>query len=160
MRFSILTLLGLVAIAGASCAALLNSSYALGRVFVTACFLVLLTSFLGIIYRSDQRRAFWVGFAIFGWGYFMAYWGIVINGISGELAPGIAIEYAARQLSDTLPHEGRRFSGNAKDSRPFRTIGHSLANLVVAMGGGWLGWYFYAHGERKTDPPLSKESFD
>lgn len=75
MRFSIRTLLGIIAIAAAGFSALLTSYEVWAKYFVSACLLVLLGSFVGIIYCRGQRRAFWIGFAIFGWGYFLAYWG-------------------------------------------------------------------------------------
>ncbi len=66
LRFSIGSLIGFILICGVGIAALKESSDLWERGTFTAMVLVLLTSVLLAAHRGGQRRAFWVGFALFG----------------------------------------------------------------------------------------------
>jgi hypothetical protein len=69
-RISIAGVLGFVAIFAIGLAALVNATSAwAGLVFILTIGL-LLTSVLGLILRG-WRRGGWLGFALFGWGYFL-----------------------------------------------------------------------------------------
>src|SRR5262249_15368813 len=62
-------LMGLVVVLGAGLAALKNASELWAwavRLFTLG---LLATAILGVLYRRGTRRAWWVGFALFGWGY-------------------------------------------------------------------------------------------
>ena len=66
-RFSIAGLLVVVLIIAVAVAALRSATDAWeGCVFGTA-LLALLTAVLLAVHRTDRRRAYWLGFALFGW---------------------------------------------------------------------------------------------
>ncbi len=161
-RVSIATMLGLVGLLAVGFAALRVSS----RLWATACFsaalLALVVSVAGIIYRSGRRRAYWSGFALFGWSYLLIAFGPPPFNAWRELlitTPVLAI--LEDQLLDQAPAPGipparagssrtsiayvplsawSHWTGtdrsNPFSSDSFNRIGHSLFTLAVALGGG------------------------
>lgn len=71
LAFSIKGLLLAVTLTAFGLTALLNASWVWTSVVVSVTLLVLLTALLAIPCRPSPRRAFWLGFAIFGWGYLL-----------------------------------------------------------------------------------------
>jgi hypothetical protein len=69
LRVSILGLMGFVLVASLGLAALRFSTSNVAAVVVLLTLLLCGLAVLAIIYRRGSRRAFWVGFALFGWGY-------------------------------------------------------------------------------------------
>ena len=69
-RFSLVGLLAAVTFAAAACGALVNPNewWTIGVTSATATLLAY--AVLAVIYRQGARRAFWVGAAVIGWGYF------------------------------------------------------------------------------------------
>jgi hypothetical protein len=74
MKFSLLTLLGAVAIAAVGCAALANPGQTSAMAVVTGAIVLLLSAVLAAIYCKAAVRAFWLGFAICGWSYLLLVW--------------------------------------------------------------------------------------
>jgi hypothetical protein len=71
-RFSLLALFGFVAFVAAGCAALARPSELLEIIVSAAMLACLLFAVLAsIIDQWSPRRAFWIGFAIAGWGFFL-----------------------------------------------------------------------------------------
>lgn len=68
-RFSIAGLMGLVVVVAVGVAALRSGSEDWAGIVLTLTLGLLGAAVLGAIYRTGPRRAFWVGFALFGWGY-------------------------------------------------------------------------------------------
>src|SRR5947209_17145593 len=68
---SIAHLLLVVLFCGVALAALRSPSTAWASALFTLATGALLVAPLGIIYRRGRRQAFCVGFALFGWGYFL-----------------------------------------------------------------------------------------
>jgi hypothetical protein len=68
-RFNIATILGVILCFGIGFAALRESSDLSESAIFTLTFGVLLVSILLAVHRSDAKRAFWIGFALFGWCY-------------------------------------------------------------------------------------------
>jgi len=68
-RFSVAGLLGLVGLFAVGLTCLLNASSPLAGVPFSASLLVLALTPLGLVYRRDGRRAFWLGIALGGWSY-------------------------------------------------------------------------------------------
>jgi hypothetical protein len=71
-RFSIASLLGLVVFLAVALAALRESTYPWDSALLALTLLVLLTSVLWAVHRTDRRRAYWLGVALFGWAYLRA----------------------------------------------------------------------------------------
>ena len=69
IRFSIASLLVAVLFVAVGFAALRESSELWDSGVFTLVLTVLLTSILLAIHRTESRRAFWTGFALFGWTY-------------------------------------------------------------------------------------------
>src|SRR5262245_35286087 len=68
-RFTIARLLILILFCGLGFAALREANDLWDSSVLTLTVGVLLVSVLLAIHRPERRRAFWVGFALFGWGY-------------------------------------------------------------------------------------------
>src|SRR4051812_42547469 len=66
-RITIASLLGIVAFVGVASAALREPTEAWDSTLLGLTLLLLLTSVLFAVHRSGDRRAFWQGFALFGW---------------------------------------------------------------------------------------------
>ena len=71
IRCSIANLLLVVLFTGIALAALRSGSALWGSLLFTAAVAALLVAVVGAVYCRDQRRAFWLGFALFGWGYLL-----------------------------------------------------------------------------------------
>jgi hypothetical protein len=136
MRFSILTLLGLVAFAAFGTAALLNANAVWFSVLFTVIGLVLLTALLLVIYSNAEKRAFWTGFSIFGYGYFLLYW----TGSDYTMS-----EVATTLVIDALMNVAKeRFeSATMREEIRFFQIGHLLWTMILASAGGLVARYFY-----------------
>src|SRR5689334_886367 len=68
-RFTIAGLLGVITVFGIGLAALREASELWDSGLFALTIGVLLVSILLVVHRQEGRRAFWVGFALFGWGY-------------------------------------------------------------------------------------------
>jgi hypothetical protein len=67
-QFSILGLIGLMALVAVGCAAMVNASAGWCSAVAIFLMLALLNSIVGVVYRRGKDRAYWVGFLVFGWG--------------------------------------------------------------------------------------------
>lgn len=68
-RFSLLTLLGLIAVVAVACAALTNPTPLWACVVETGVLAMLTYGVLASVFQREVRRAFWIGLSIVGWGY-------------------------------------------------------------------------------------------
>jgi hypothetical protein len=75
IRVSISGLLAGIAMLGLVLAALTHPSRLWGDSFYSLTLGTLLIAVLGVVYSRAQQRAFWVGFSVCGWAYFLAIWG-------------------------------------------------------------------------------------
>jgi hypothetical protein len=71
-RFSIAGLLGVVLFIAVALAALRASTDAWDSGILGVALLSLLTATLLAVHRRDHQRAYWLGFALFGWAYLIA----------------------------------------------------------------------------------------
>lgn len=71
-RFKIRSLLGVVLFAGIAIAALRQADDLWDSGMLGLTLLGLMTAVLLAVHRTDHRRAYWVGFALFGWTYLIA----------------------------------------------------------------------------------------
>lgn len=74
-RFTIAALMAVVLVCGVAVAALKNASVVWAGLLLVLTPVLLGFSILASIYRRDGRRAFWLGFALFGCGY-MLIWSV------------------------------------------------------------------------------------
>jgi hypothetical protein len=68
-RFNIATILGMILLFGIGFAALRESSDLWESGIFTVTLGVLLVAVLVAVHRREAKRAFWIGFALFGWSY-------------------------------------------------------------------------------------------
>jgi hypothetical protein len=109
---------------------------------------LLLTAVLGVVYRRGARRAFWLGFALFGWVYWLMSFGPWFD---TWVEPHLLLTRPIKALSNAMhppaEFEGSIQLGTSEDfaSRAsfqvldnFWRIGKSLAVLVVGLLGGFV----------------------
>ncbi len=70
-RFSIASLLGVILFISVALAALRASNDAWDGCLLGLALTVLLTAILLAVHRADRKRAYWLGFALFGWTYLL-----------------------------------------------------------------------------------------
>lgn len=83
-RFSIGTLMAVVLVCGVAVAALRDASDSWAGVMLALTLFMLGIALLGILTLRGDRRAFWQGFALFGWGYLVLTMG---PWFAGEIQP-------------------------------------------------------------------------
>ena len=96
-RFNIASLLVVVLLVAVGFAALRESNETWDSGLFTLTLSVLLASTLLAIHRNDARRAFWIGFAVFGGGYLVL-----------SLVPSIESRLATTQGARLLGLQGAR----------------------------------------------------
>ena len=69
VRFTVRHLMIAVAVVSAGLAVLVSGSETLAGAVLLLTLGMLSVSVLGMVYRREETRAFWVGFALLGWGY-------------------------------------------------------------------------------------------
>ncbi len=69
IHFSLARLMGFVLVACCVIASLRVASKLLADAILFPTLGIMAMAILGAVYRAGNRRAFWLGFALFGWGY-------------------------------------------------------------------------------------------
>ena len=152
IRFNIASLLVAVLVLGVCIAALRESNESWDSGVFTLTLTFLLISILLAIHRSDARRAFWIGFALFGW----TYLGLsLVPSIESRLATTKALAY----LDSKVPGRPQNFfklhvtggtPGNRVQAVAFSPDGNRLATSSLGtvrlwdattgrLLGGWAG---------------------
>ena len=166
-RFTIASLIGVVGFVALAAASLRAATPAWDRWLFGGTLLVLLTSVLLAIHRTGRKRAFWLGFSLFGWAT-----------LGASLVPTIAARLpttrALQRLDELRPEglakvdfdrdgfadlfvvnsstgateAGRSWALAMKNAVPWDAsrrsteniiaIGHSLVTLMLAFAGGLL----------------------
>ena len=153
LRVSIASLLGVILILGVGFAALRESSDLWDSGVFALTLAALLISILLAVHRTESRRAFWIGFALFGW----IYLGLsLVPSIESRLittkalahldskVPGRSLAFTAR-----LSGKGSVAPGNQTQNLALTIDGNQLATSnkgVVGLWdetgkllGGWIG---------------------
>lgn len=156
--------------------ALLQASLWWAAAWLSGCLVGLGVALLGIVYRDGPRRAFWIGFAVFGWGYMIAVYGPVLDRHIGvRLVTTKALAYA--QLHGAFNRSPKLVIGSANkfhlssclnSDRPkprkspftgddgyippqwdfFQQVGHSVFAILLACVGGFVSQWFHATRSR------------
>jgi hypothetical protein len=116
---------------GVSLAALKDSSIFWNSLFFSMTGGMLVVSILFAVYQEERERAFWLGFAVLGWGHFLlAFW--------GNEVPFLLTDYALKSLQEQVI--GLRESTNGGGVLDLdgisRQIALSIVTLVIAFLGG------------------------
>jgi hypothetical protein len=147
----------LVVVCGFSIAALRASSALWASVTMTLAVGLFLTAVLGAAFRRGQARAFWAGFALFGWSYLIVVFGPWFR---TEVAPHLVttpileyVEVHIKQLPPgAVPYHNSYYIGavrtpwsylGPRNGEEYMRTGHSLVGLLVALIGGILGRLFF-----------------
>jgi hypothetical protein len=168
MRFSLKTLLIAFTGVAVSLVGLLNANLAWAAFFYTVAFVLVLSGIVGAIVRPWPQRGYWVGFALFGGGYFWLALvaegslrfagpnGVVLEPnlatshlllgahryVSQDFAGSIADQRASRILNARIRSSGGAFAVQRTSSEYFLQVGHSIFTIVFALVGGALGSWF------------------
>jgi hypothetical protein len=156
IRYSIMSLLGFVAMAAPGCTALANPLPATVVAVTTIAYGVLLLSVLLSIYSRPPGRAFWVGFCVLGWGY-----GLLIALDVDNLATSASVDalcehvlggqsrLATRTFTvDEWVSQPREAPSVHEARRNFTSIGELIWCLLLAFAGGILARVLHERRER------------
>ena len=171
LRFPIAGLMAAVLVIALGLAALRNASGTwAGSTFLLTC-AVLCLAVVGVVCRAGAERAWWLGFALFGWGYlFLAFWTsfelptmAVLNKIGAQLGtkvqfPGTMNGGMGGGMSGMMS-TGLEFSGGfgggigGPPDLPLQQIAHCLWALVAALLGGTLSILLFGGRKKSAEEP-------
>jgi hypothetical protein len=145
-RTSILGLLVVVAAFALAFAALRSASDLwFGAVYTFTVVLLLVTVIVARFRRGDEK-AFWFGFAVFGWGFFLlgfGPWMIPLENLEegepGRLNPSLLTSKAIFFLVHSLRKEPDGLNDIEKITANTMGIAHLMITLIVAICGGLIG---------------------
>jgi hypothetical protein len=149
LRFSVAVLMGVVL---AACLALGLSRLRspgewAGALFLATCG-VLALAIVGCVSRGGRERTWWLGFALFGWGYLsLAVWKDTRSNTELPRLPSIGASAALRSALGVFPPF-------KEQNDAFELVCLCLWALAAAMIGGPLAWGFF--GRRSSDADLSR----
>ena len=134
LRFNIANLLAIILILGVGFAALRESSDLWESGLFTLTLGVLLISILLAVHRTESRRAFWLGFALFGW----IYLGLsLVPSIESRLITTKALAY----LDSKVPgrsmgvHHHNTGTGSGTGNNQVSNVAFTLSGIRVATAG-------------------------
>ncbi len=172
IRFPIAALMVAVLIVALGLAALRNSSATwAGVTFLVTC-AVLCLAVVGIVCDGDARRAWWLGFALFGWGYLvLAFWSsvelptmVLLDAISERL--GLAVQFRGGMRGMGGMRSARLwgfdmfggFNGfGGPGDRSIQQISHCLWALLAALLGGIIARLLFG-GPRDRGVQLDEDT--
>lgn len=180
MRFSIVTLLGLVAFAAFGCSGLLFASPVWVGIVFTMVAVSLLTSYLGILLLRKGPQAFSIGFALFGTLYLLAcllpQTGKMTSPAFEQLHKAVRREAKPVQAAPVAAGTGygAGYSGGSPmmyapsmmstpgvsyepSQTDFLRFGQMLSVLLVAVIGGFVARYFYGL-RQKQEAGIAEQS--
>lgn len=166
-RFSIAGLMGVVVVCGLGFAALRTDSPIWAHATLSLTLLALLTAILGAAIRRGRSRAFWLGFAVFGWTYLVLAIGPWFKTeISPHLPTTDMVNYLQGHIKQFPPgsirHDNnlwvwdpatQKWAYLGQESERFDRTAHSLGALLVAVLGGLVGRLLYQRQFQSTERP-------
>jgi len=142
-------MLALVAVAALGCAAMRSGSWLWASVTFTMTLGFLGLAIVGAIYHRGERRAFWLGFATFGWIYLYMAFSTSTRIVENQL---ISKQAAAYLRNLVQPETNAGLSLDVGGSRlgvfSFTQIVHSLFIMAFALVGGVLASWVYRASEK------------
>jgi len=155
-RISIKSLMAFVVLVGVGLAALAKPNNGWATVLSAFFLATLPTSLLGVIFRRGPARVGWVGFAVFGWSFFVLLYcsiGIANPHLVAGSAPlvGFDFRWSLLRLQQALfavaSLDGKEVDGlleifGKQDWESQSRVALSLMGLTLALLGGWLARAF------------------
>jgi hypothetical protein len=165
IRFSIAGLMGIVLVASVGLAAWRNANETWAGAMGLLTLGILALAVVGAIYREGARRAWWLGFSVFGWGY-MALLTCCYES-AWTMRPTTVVLQLVEPWMMSLPQPaiiggmgggiggGGMGGGMAgpQESRWSLLVGQCLWVLLAASLGGILAWLFFASSRDYPDRP-------
>ena len=141
-RFSIAGLMGAVLVAAVGLAALLSASPIWAGTMLLLTYVVLGLAILCAVLRGHARRAWWLGFCVFGWGYLaLERVGAGPNPI--EPLTTVMLEELGLWLDGPVLHNGG-VAWRSPLNPWYEQNGYCLCALLAAVAGGILGRLCFA----------------
>lgn len=145
-RYSIAGLMGIILVASLGFAALSRPSETASGITVLVTVGILTLAIVGTVCGGTKTRAWWLGFALFGWGYWKLAWP---EYQIPRLPTLTLLETLMSKVATPVPQE--KF-GDRDLAVAFRDTANCLWALVFAsLGGGLAHWLFASN--RRTEPP-------
>jgi hypothetical protein len=147
IRVSIAGLMGAVLIAAVCLAALRFASETWAGVTLLATCAVLGLAVVGVVCRDVTERPWWLGFALFGWGYLaLAFW----SPFNTTKLPTLTLIEALFKSADVAVPKFRL------NDLSFPQIAHCFWALLVAILGGMLAAAHFAVPARRSERPATE----
>ena len=144
MRFSILSLLGLVAFAAVGCAALAQTSF-IWAAFVTSLAAVsLCIALVAAIMLRGRQQAFWIGFVAAG----LLYHHLAVG--TGYAPKLVSTELAIRQFAFYMEVEDVFLNQDYTYLDAFTWTAQSLMQLLLAYIGGCVALFCYSLRQKQN----------
>ena len=150
MRFSVLTLLGMVAYAAVACFAMLHPNMIVAAT-TTAVFLALLAAapILAIYSLPGRGKAFWIALAIVAWTLEYAVYYVQGGGQLTSLASEYLFPYVEAVQGEITPAEEYLYRNELAESY-FETICYHSFAIPFSIAGGLLGQHLYSHRQKQN----------
>jgi len=170
-RFSLRSLMTTIGYIAVACAALSYASPFWWALTYGSTLVLLFAAPLYAIYRTGPSRAFWVGVAVFGWGYVVLMAGNPQGPAASRLPTGVVLNFfggmtAEQNYSDRYryypytnvqPPSPRRpvlsSVTQPPNARDFVGVGHALFIALWALVGGALARHVYTSREAVLGTP-------
>lgn len=152
-RFSLSTLLAIIAVSAIAIMAVRTGDWLWARIWFSVVLALHLAAILGAFYRSGSQRAFWIGFALFGWTYLMIAnvpeFRIADHQLFGKQIAHHLKEYAPEANSGIVIDTG----GSRIAIFSFSQTIQSVSALLFATLGGFVAMWFYCTRARVDSVP-------
>ena len=153
IRYSLLTLFAVTTVVAIAIIAVRSGDWFWSRIIFTLTLAINLAAVLGSIMQTGRQRAFWLGFAIFGW----SCWSITNVAALRIAEHQLFSKELNTMLQEYAPEGNDGIVIDANGSRmtvfSFRQILHTVFGLVFSVVGGLVGLWFSTLGEQRTNDP-------
>jgi hypothetical protein len=156
LRVTIRQLITLVLFVGFALAALRGANPGWAAASILASLSILCTAILGAVIGDGRTRSQWIGFALFGWAYFLLHFGPWVDWKRGygpsRFTTWAVVSLVLPQLDPEL--DGSEFFGGQEEFVIFRprrgaaffcSAFHALASLMFGMLGSVIGFTLSGH---------------
>jgi hypothetical protein len=143
MRYTLITLLAVTSLIAIVVAALRVGDWMWARILFTVVLSVNLGAIVAVIYSTGRRRAFWIGFALFGWTSWsitnVSYFRIAEHQLVAKQVHTLLGKYTPEGNDGLVIDPG----GMNVAIYSFRQIIYSTFGLAFSAFGGFVGYWCY-----------------